>query len=480
MSETRCRFAPSPTGFLHLGGARTALFNYLYARNSGGKFLLRIEDTDLERSTPEAVEQILKSLEWLGLRPDETEVYQTKNRRKHLEIAKKLLESGAAYPCYATADELAQMREEALQAKRKRLYNDRYRPASASPSNLNLPTSEDKKPFVIRFRVKREDTTTFNDSILKSISTPNEEIDDFVIVRSDGSPTYNLACTVDDYMMGITDVIRGLDHVSNTPKQVLIYQAMQWKVPNFAHLPMILGQDKKKLSKRHGAASVMEYKELGFLPEAFLNYLARLGWSHGDQEVFSLQELEKLFSLDSVSKSAAVFDPEKAIWTNSEHLKKLSEAELERLLIPYLENLASFSKERLSGNSISQLILLGRERSKTLLELAKNMEWFFENPKEISLDKSVVEKIGLETVQKALLSFKTKLEDLDAFDESSLDSLIKEVVSENNLKFPHLGKPLRMALTGNPTGPSIPAVMLILGKESSNERVSNFISRLSD
>ena len=303
----RCRFAPSPTGYLHLGGARTALFNYLFARAHGGKHILRIEDTDQLRSTKEALDAITEGLKWLNIPYDEGPFFQSERNELYYDYTRKLLSSGNAYRCYCSSEELDQMREEQRAKGLKPQYDRRWRPEGNTPQPTDLPTGKDAKPFAIRLRAPIDGETTFDDLVLGEITTDNKELDDFIIVRSDGYPTYNFAVVVDDIDMGITHIIRGMDHVSNTPKQVLIYQALQANLPQFAHVPMILGPDKKKLSKRHGATAVTEYAQDGYLPDAFVNYLARLGWSHGDQEIFTRAELEQFFSLEHVNKSPAVF-----------------------------------------------------------------------------------------------------------------------------------------------------------------------------
>ena len=313
MADIRVRFAPSPTGFLHIGGARTALFNFLFARSQEGTFVLRIEDTDTVRSTQESVDEILKAMEWLGLNWDEGPYYQSERFNLYKEKVQQLLDEGKAYRCYCTSEELDKKREQAMAEGRKPKYDGTCRERMDHPGNT---------PFVIRFRAPDNGTTSFNDLIKGTISVNNEELDDVIIQRTDGTPTYNFVVVVDDADMGITHVIRGDDHINNTPRQILLYEALGYQVPCFAHVPMILGSDKTRLSKRHGATSVMAYRDMGYLPEAMVNYLVRLGWSFGDEEIFSLADLIEKFSLSNVGKSAGVFNPEKLLWLNSHYIKR--------------------------------------------------------------------------------------------------------------------------------------------------------------
>src|SRR3990172_1344364 len=326
--EIRTRFAPSPTGYLHIGGARTALFNYLFARHHKGKFILRIEDTDVARSTEESTQAILDGMQWLALNWDEGPYFQSKRFELYKEHAYKFLEMGKAYKCYCTAEELEQRRGEAIKQGKPPKYDGRCRNKK----------DEQGKPFAIRFKVL-PGTTLVKDIIKGKVAFENDEIEDLIILRSDGTPTYNLCVVVDDATMEITHVIRGDDHLNNTPKQILMYEAFGYHVPVFAHLPMILGSDKTRLSKRHGATSVMAYKEMGYLPHALVNYLARLGWSHGDQEIFSMEELIEKFSLDSVGKSSGVFNPEKLLWLNQHYIKNSGPEELAPLLLPFWKEL---------------------------------------------------------------------------------------------------------------------------------------------
>lgn len=474
----KCRFAPSPTGNLHLGGARTALFNYLFAKHSSGQYVLRIEDTDRERSTEEALTSILESLQWLGLTSDEEIIFQSKRLKLYQEYALKLLASGNAYRCYATPDELNEMRAEARKQKKKRVYDERYRPADKILAPAVLPSVTDEKPFVIRLRVPRPGMANFSDLIVGSVSTSHEEIDDFVIVRSDGSPTYNFSVVIDDHEMGISHVIRGMDHISNTPKQLLVYQAFDWAPPEFAHVPMILGNDKKKLSKRHGATSVVDYRQEGYLAEAFLNYLARLGWSHGDQEIFTLKELIEFFSLDHVNKSDAVFDFEKCTWVNSEHLKKLSNAEVFELAIPYI--IAQGHTPDLSKrDKLLELVEHLKQRSKTLSELAEQMHWFFHSSDTLPYDNKAVSKHLKSSIVDAFTDLIAKIEKLDCFTETDLEAIFKQIVEDRQIKLGKLAQPVRVALTGTAVSPPIYSVLEILGQEESIARLKHALRLFS-
>lgn len=464
----RCRFAPSPTGELHLGSARTALFNYLYARANQGSYLLRIEDTDRERSTPEAVETILTSLEWLGLTPDEEPLYQSTRTRIYQQYVQKLLTSGDAYPCYCSVEELEQMRVSAREEKRKRVYNGKYRPDSKTPADTTLPSTEN--PFVVRLRVPEGQQTTFQDIIVGGVVTNNEEIDDFILLRSDGSPTYNLTVVVDDYDTRITHVIRGMDHISNTAKQLLIYQALGLEAPLFAHVPMILGEDKKKLSKRHGATAVIDYKRQGYLPDAFLNQLARLGWGHGDQEIFTRAELEQLFRLDKVGKGDAVFDFAKFNSVNAEHIKRTPASTLREALRAFLPE--AFSKsEKLEVPTFLELIELLKERSQTLVEMEESCRWYFYPAEEVPYDEKATKKFLKEDALERLSRLSEKLETLEYFDESSLERVFTELQKELEVGFGKLAQPLRVALTGTASSPPIYSVLRILGKSESLQRI---------
>ena len=464
----RVRFAPSPTGDLHVGGARTALFNYLFARSSGGKFLVRVEDTDRERSTDEATKTILDGLSWLKLEADEELVFQSKRIESHLEAVKKLLATSKAYPCFATPEELEAMREAAQKKGEKPKYDGRFRPADGEEVDCTLPSAKDKKPFVIRLKRPLEGETSFKDLILGNISVENNELDDFILLRSDGSPTYNLTVVVDDLDQRITHVLRGMDHVSNTPKQILIYDALGEKTPEFAHLPMILGSDKKKLSKRHGATSVFAYRDEGYLTDAFVNYLARLGWSHGDQEIFSRAELEDLFSLDKVSKSDSVFDFDKLKWVNAEHIKTTSLQEITNCLQELTEG-------DLPDNS-EPLIEHLQTRVKTLVEINSQIQFLSDD---FSLPEPDKKAFSAEA-KDAFLDFQTKLGNLDELSEENIENCFKECLENHSIGFGKLGKPVRFALTGSSQGLAIPLIVRALGKEKVNKRMVAALNFFSD
>ena len=365
MSDLRVRFAPSPTGYLHIGGARTALFNYLLAKKQAGKYVLRIEDTDVARSSQESVDAILDAMTWLGLSCDEGPFYQSDRFDLYKEKVQQLVTQGKAYRCYCTAEELDAKREAAMKEGRKPKYDGTCRSRTDQPD----------APYVIRFRLPEDqEETTFIDRIKGPISFRHEELDDLIIQRSDGTPTYNLVVVIDDAEMGITLVIRGDDHINNTPRQILLYQALGYAVPEFAHVPMILGADKKRLSKRHGATSVMVYQQLGFLPEAMVNYLVRLGWSYGDEEIFSMADLIEKFSIDNVGKSAGVFNPEKLLWLNSHYIKTGDPLRLAELLTPFLQKKGI---DPTHGPDLVAAVKSLQERAATLVEMADAAAFYY-------------------------------------------------------------------------------------------------------
>ena len=477
----RVRFAPSPTGNLHVGGARTALFNYLFAKSSGGKMVLRIEDTDSVRSTDEATEAIYKGLGWLGLVADEGPFFQSERTLLYREKAKELLAAGHAYRCYMSEDELKAYREEKIKNKEKPKYPGTYRPAQLSAQPSELPDEDSSKSFVIRLRAPQEGQSVFEDKVLGSIVTPNQELDDFIIIRSDGSPTYNFTVVVDDIDMKITHVIRGMDHISNTPKQLILYGLFGEQVPVFAHVPMILGKDKKKLSKRHGATSVFEYRDEGYMRDAFVNYLARLGWGHGDQEIFSRSELESLFSLEKIGKSAAVFDLEKLLWVNMEHIKGASFEEIFSELEFFLPEKNKDEKNKdvegrsVSSESFKTLVSSLQERSKSLSEIASACSWYFVDSQALSYDEKSCKKHLKEESLVHLKVLKGELSLLDDFSELHLEKVVSEVVQQLDIKLGKLAQPLRVATTGSSVSPPIYTVLEILGKDESLARLSRVL-----
>ncbi len=477
--KVRVRFAPSPTGALHVGGARTALFNYLFARKYGGVHILRIEDTDEARSTEEALDAILDGLQWLRIGYDEGPFFQSERNAIYQRYAARLLERGMAYPCSCSEQRLEEIREEQRRTGKKPQYDRLHRPAESTPQPNSLPTKSASNPFVIRLRVPEQGETVFHDLILGEIRTANEELDDFIIIRSDGSPTYNFTVVVDDIEMAISHVIRGMDHVSNTPKQLVIYQAFGIIPPQFAHVPMILGPDKKKLSKRHGATSVFEYKNEGYLPDAFINYLARLGWSHGDQELFSRAELESLFTLENIGKSPAVFDQEKLGWVNAEHLKQMSGEQLVPHVAEFLAG-RGFDTSRLLGDRSFQLLLESlRERVRRLDEMAAQCEWFFCDDNQIVIEERARTKhLAEPRAKEALVRLIDKLKTVEPFTEPQIEAAFQAVTKDLQLNLVKVAQPVRVALTGTDVSPPIYTVLEVLGRARSLTRLEKAVNSL--
>ena len=451
MSDIRTRFAPSPTGYLHVGGARTALFNWLFARHFNGKFILRIEDTDRIRSTEESIRAIYDGMEWLGLDWDEGPYLQTERFHIYKEYVEELLEQEKAYYCCCTPDELEQKRKLALAEGRKPKYDGKCR-------ELNVHKSH--KPCVVRFKVPEEGFTTVDDHIKGEVKFENSELDDLIIQRSDGSPTYNFTVVVDDITMRITHIIRGDDHLNNTPKQILLYRALNSSIPRFAHVPLILGTDKTRLSKRHGATSVMAYKDLGYLPQAVMNYLVRLGWSSGDQEVFSKDELIEKFSLDNVGKSAGIFNPEKLLWLNSHYIKEEYIGNLTNLLIPFLQR-KGYEVE--NNELLQKIVFILKERSKTLVEMADSSEFFFKE--KIDYDRKAAEKFLKPEIIEIFKVFIKKLGQLETFTQEAIEKIFRDLSSEKSMKLGKIAQPVRVALTGSTASPGLFEVIEILGRE---------------
>ncbi len=462
----RTRFAPSPTGYLHVGGARTALFSWAYARRHGGKFVLRIEDTDLERSTEESKNAILESLAWLGIDWDEGPFFQMQRLARYKEVAEQLIAAGHAYRCWATKEELDALREQQRARGEKPRYDGRWRPERAKAAGLKAPAD---RPPVVRFRTPEEGEVGWKDLVKGLISFPNAELDDLVIMRADGVPTYNFGVVVDDLDMRITHVIRGDDHVNNTPRQIHIFRALGAQLPEFAHVPMILGADGERLSKRHGAVSVTQYRDEGMLPEALLNYLARLGWSHGDDEVFSTRQFIDWFGLEHVSRSAAQFDPEKLSWLNQQHLKAASDERLAALVEPQLRSLGA-SPER--GPALNSVVALLKERATTIVHLAEAATLFYLEPHPPA---ALLEEQLTETVRPALRTLKARFAGVPEWNKASISTAIKAALASSGLKMPQLAMPLRVIATGRLQTPSIDAVLELLGRETVLARLAHHL-----
>ena len=462
----RVRFAPSPTGQLHIGGARTALFNYLFARKNNGQFLIRIEDTDLERSKQEFTDQICESMTWLGLDWDEDLVYQSRRTDSYKETIHLLLQSGNAYRCFATKEELNQIREETGSYSYPGFWRDR--------NQSDIDTELEKgSPFTIRLKTPDAGETSFNDMIHGVISIAHAEIDDFIIARSDGSPIYNLTNVVDDKDMGITHVIRGEDHISNTPKQILMYRALDWDVPTFAHLPMILGHDKKRLSKRHGATGVQSYRDEGYQPEALLNYLSLLGWNPGtEEEVMSLEEIIKKFDLSKVHKKGAVFDEKKLNWISGQHLA----LQLDGDILEGIKKINSDWGKTESDDFCLAVIELMKSRSRSLVELMDQSNYYFNDP--IEFDEKAIQKIWKKDTPNIVGSVKSVLESLDDWKAGSLEETLKTFMEEKGLGFGKVMKPVRLALCGTVNGPSLFSIMELIGKDASNQRIQHALDHL--
>ncbi|NOX89133.1 MAG: glutamate--tRNA ligase [Calditrichaeota bacterium] len=470
------RFAPSPTGYLHVGGARTAIFNWLIARQSGGKFLLRIEDTDKLRSTEESTQKILSSLKWLGLDWDGEVFFQSANQHRHLEVANLLLENGKAYRCFCTKEELEEKRRRAEELKLNQRYDGTCR-------NLTQQQIREKTnrglPFAVRFKVPKGEVF-FNDLIHGPMHVNNDTLDDFIIVRSDKTPVYQLAVVVDDHDMGVNLVLRGDDHISNTNKQILLYEALNWDVPGFGHLPLILGTDKQRLSKRHGAASVEEFRSMGIFSEALFNYLCLLGWSPGDdRELFTRDELIKRFSIDRINKTPAVFDPQKLLWMNAKYLAAKTADQLIPYLKPYLRE-KGYSAEELNDPRFLFLIELQKIRSKTLRELADNLQLFFSDPVEYE-EKGVKKYFRKEnslTLLNELHEFFNEQSNGFFEDISAIETAIREFAEKRDLSAAKVIHPLRLALTGKTASPGIFELVYVVGKKKVLTRIQNAINYL--
>ena len=449
----RTRFAPSPTGYLHIGGARTALFCWAYAKQQGGTFILRVEDTDRERSTDASVQAILDGMRWLGL-DYEGPYFQMQRLERYQKAAEQLMRDGHAYHCYATREEIDALREQQRARGDKPRYDGRWRPENAKRLGLKPPAG---MAPVMRFRTPDTGEVTFNDLVKGPITVANAELDDLVIMRADGIPTYNFGVVIDDIDMAITHVVRGDDHVNNTPRQINIYRALGAQLPQFAHLPMILGADGERLSKRHGAVSVMQYFEDGFRPEALINYLARLGWSHGDEEKFTMQQLVEWFDLAHVSKSPSRFDPEKLAWLNQQYLKEADDARLGGLMKPFLERDGC---DLAQGPATDRVAALLKERVSTVEELADAAVYFY---RRIEPAAELRAQHYTADVKPALAAFLAQLQSVE-WSKAAIAAALKAILAEHKLKLPKLAMPLRVMVTGGPQSPSIDATLELMGR----------------
>lgn len=463
----KTRFAPSPTGFLHVGGARTALFSWLYARHGNGEFVLRIEDTDRERSTQPAIDAILESMQWLNLNWDEGPYYQTKRFDRYKEVINELLEKGLAYKCYCSKERLEKMREEQMAKGLKPRYDGHCRDDHSEHSP--------DEPYVIRFRNPDTGTVAFDDLVKGHIEFQNSELDDFIIQRSDGTPTYNFCVVVDDYDMGITHVIRGDDHVNNTPRQINLYKALNAKIPVFCHVAMILGDDGTKLSKRHGAVSVMQYREDGYLPEALVNYLVRLGWSHGDQEIFSREEMIQWFDPAQISKSASSFNTKKLDWLNAHYMKTLPVDEVAKELVWHLNRIGVTD---LSQGPNPELVVKNyAERTHTLKEMAQKARCYYEDFAEY--DPAGVKKWIKEGSVEVLKAALEVLRAVDSWDPKTIDESLEALAKRLEIGMGKVGQPLRLAMTGTAMSPGIGDTMVLVGRERALNRIEKAIAHFS-
>jgi glutamyl-tRNA synthetase len=461
---TVTRFAPSPTGYLHIGGLRTALFSWLTARHNDGKFLLRIEDTDMARNSEEAKDAILKAFEWIGMSHDGEVIYQSKRFDLYKQYIEQLLEEGKAYKCYMTKEELDALREEQMAKKERTRYDGRYRDFTGTP-----PEGVDP---VIRIKAPLEGMISFVDGVKGEINIAATEVDDFVIARADGSPTYNFVVAIDDALMGLTDVIRGDDHLYNTPKQIVVYNALGFKIPNFYHVAMINNEQGKKLSKRDGATDVMEYKALGFLPEALLNFLVRLGWSHGDQEIFSVEEMIALFDPKDINKSASNYNLDKLLWLNAHYIKNKSNSELAELLKDFGVDIAEHDK-------LEMLLDATKERGKTLAELAEQIRLILTAP--TAYDEKAAKKAFKGEAKEILTDFIAMLQTWEKplHLPSDYHAVMEQIVADKEIGFGKIGMPLRVSLLGSMTGSGLDEIMAILGVDETIERIERAVATIS-
>lgn len=469
MSQVRVRFAPSPTGYLHIGGVRTALFNWLFARQQKGVFVLRIEDTDQSRSTQESIQAILEGMKWVGLDWDEGPFRQTERMDLYRSHALSLFDKGQAYWCVCKAEDLEARRKEAEAKGLSPRYDGRCR---------NLGIAKPSGDAALRFKAPQDGQTVVDDLIKGKIVFDNGVLDDLIILRSNGYPTYNFSVVVDDALMNITHVVRGDDHLTNTPRQVPIFKALGFPVPQFGHLPMILGSDKSRLSKRHGATSIMAYKEMGYLSDAMVNYLVRLGWSHGDQEIFTREELIKKFSWDHVQKSAAVFNPEKLLWMNAEYMKVSPPSKIAQELVPLLEKAGLQDEVRaVLPEWLAQLVVLVKERAKTLTDMVMWVTPYFGQT--VAIDDEAAKKFLTPTMAPILNKLLARFEAFPAFSKQEWEESFKKLVEEEGIKMGQLAQPVRVALTGRTASPGLFEVMEVLGRERTLFRLQKGIERAS-
>jgi len=461
----RTRFAPSPTGYLHVGGVRTALFSWLFARRHGGRFILRIEDTDLERSTAASVNAILEGMTWLGLEYDEGPFYQTKRFDRYHQVIDELLDTGHAYRCNCSHERLNALREEALQRKEKPRYDGHCR-------NLEMDPSE---PHVVRFRNPDDGVVVIDDMVKGEVRVSNQELDDLIIRRTDGSPTYNLSVVVDDMDMNITHVIRGDDHVNNTPRQINILKALGRELPRYAHVPMILGSDGARLSKRHGAVGVMQYMEDGFLPEALLNYLVRLGWSYGDQEIFSLEELIQLFDIEDVNRAPSTFNFEKLLWLNQHYIKESDPLRIAHLLSPHLGRLGIDPSQ---GPELVELVKAQQERAKTLVEMAHISAFVYRDFD--SFDEDAAKKHLRPVARQPLEAVKKALSQQSEWSREALHHTVQQVADGLQLNMGKVAQPLRVAVVGRAASPGIDETLYLVGKEASLRRIDKALAYIRE
>jgi len=463
----KTRFAPSPTGYLHIGGVRTALFSWLFAKQNKGDFILRIEDTDLERSTQESVDAIFEGMNWLGLAHTQGPFYQTKRFDRYKEVIKSLIDNDKAYYCYATPEELDEMREQQKNNQEKPRYDGRFRDFTGTP-----PAGIDP---VIRFKNPIEGVVVIDDIVKGKVTVSNTELDDLIIARSDGTPTYNLTVVVDDWDMKMTHVIRGDDHLNNTPRQINLYNALGAKIPKFAHIPMVLGEDGSRLSKRHGAVSVLQYKEEGFLPEALLNYLVRLGWSHKDQEVFTIAEMIKYFTLDTVNSSPSTFNIEKLLWINQQHIQTTNIDNLVANLTPFIK---AHGVDVSDTEKLKQVADLLRERAKTLVEMADSCLYFYQdfNKFEAKAAKNHLRPVAEEALR--LVQNKLSQLDSDSWTAKDIHSQIQATAEELEVGMGKVGMPLRVAITGGGQSPSIDMTAELIGKDKCITRISKALEAI--